>query len=102
RSLGQHPIHVRSQAEHYSHHHPEDAAFVENVMWQTGGVLFVTINLPGGSNNDTDVWFGAATPTQEQLDEVATRTAADLRWVADAFDRAHAHDVSAVVIQLQA
>ena len=33
--------------------HPSDAAFVENVMWEQSGVLFVTINLPGGSNNDT-------------------------------------------------
>jgi hypothetical protein len=65
-------------------------------------VLFVSINLPGGSNNDTDVWFGAAMPSPAQVNEVATRTAADLRWLASAFERAHAHDVSAIVIDLQA
>ena len=25
------------------------------------GVLFVTLNIPGGSNNDDDTWYGAAT-----------------------------------------
>jgi hypothetical protein len=102
RSLGQHPLHVRSQAEHYDHHHPRDAEYVENATWEAQGVLFVTINLPGGSNNDSDIWYGAATMTAAQADEIATRTAADLRWLAGAFDRAQAHDIKAIVIELQA
>lgn len=102
RSLGKHPIHVRSQADHADRHHRSDADFVENVMWEASGVLFVTINLPGGSNNDSDIWYGAATMTAAQADEIATRTGADLRWLADAFDRARAHDIKAVVIQAQA
>jgi hypothetical protein len=32
-------------------------------MFEKSGVLFVTINLPGGSNNDNDVWYAAPTPT---------------------------------------
>src|SRR5262249_16716503 len=30
--------------------HPSDAKYVENVMWVDNRVVFVTINLPGGSN----------------------------------------------------
>jgi hypothetical protein len=102
RTLGQHSMNVRSQAQHFDHHHPTDADFVENVMWEKAGVLFVTINMPGGSNNDTDVWYGAPAPSAAQLAEVADRTGADLRWLDAAFDRAQAHGVKAVVIQLQA
>jgi hypothetical protein len=102
RTLGRHAMRVRSQAHHFDRRHPGDADFVENVMWEAAGVLFVTINLPGGSNNDTDVWYGAPTPSAAQLAEVADRTAADLRWLDAAFERARAHRAKAVLIQLQA
>ena len=39
---------------------PSDAEYVENVMWEQLQVLFVTINVPGGSNNDNDTWNAAA------------------------------------------
>ena len=29
-------------------------------MWEQSKVLFVTLNVPGGSNNDADNWFGLA------------------------------------------
>jgi hypothetical protein len=51
-----------------------DANYVENVMWEKAKTLFVTLNLPGGSNNDADVWYGASEPTQAQLDEIAQRS----------------------------
>lgn len=101
-SLGKHPRRVRSQAQHFDHRHPADAAFVENVMWEASDVLFVAINLPGGSNNDTDVWYGAPTASQAQLAETAARTAADLRWLDAAFARAREARAQAVLIQLQA
>jgi hypothetical protein len=39
-------------------------------------VLFLTLNIPGGSNNDADAWYGAAV-TQAQNDEIAQRTQAE-------------------------
>src|SRR5262249_5496195 len=38
---------VLSQANAYDVAHPEDAAYVENVMWEQANVLFVTFNIPG-------------------------------------------------------
>jgi hypothetical protein len=101
-SLGQRSRRVQSQAQRFDRQHPADAAFVENVMWEASDVLFVAINLPGGSNNDTDVWYGAPTASQAQLAEAADRTAADLRWLDAAFARASEARAQAVVIQLQA
>ena len=54
---------VVSQAQAYDPAHPDDAQYVENVMWEQAGVLFVSVDIPGGSNNDADVWYGAATET---------------------------------------
>lgn len=93
---------VLSQAHEHDHAHPRDAQFVENVMWEQSRVLFVALNIPGGSNNDSDVWYGAPTRTPEQSQEVADRTGADLRWLDAAFHRARASHAEAVVIQSQA
>ena len=62
----------------------------------------MTINLPGGSNNDNDVWYAAPTATAAQPDETPNRTGADLRWLDAAFARAPADGVGAVVILAQA
>ncbi len=101
RTLGKR-IPVLSQAFAYDRKFPADAAFVENVMWLEGRVLFVTINVPGGSNNDQDVWYKAPTPTAAQLAETATRTAADVRWLDTAFALAKFFRLEAVVIATQA
>jgi hypothetical protein len=79
-----------------------DANYVENVMWEQSKTLFFTLNLPGGSNDDADIWFGAASPTQAQLDERAQRDQADLDWINAAFDQAEADRVGSVVILTQA
>ena len=51
---------VASQATAYDPAHPEDAQYVENVRFERvagkKGVMFVTLNIPGGSNNDADPW----------------------------------------------
>ncbi len=65
-------------------------------MWVQSRVLFVTLNIPGGSNND-DKWYDA-TKSGTQVQEVAQRTAADLRWLDSAFAAAQTYGVSAVVI----
>lgn len=60
---------VHSQALEFDKANPTDNAMVENVWWMDpAGVLFVTVNIPGGSNNGTDPWYGAPTmsPTQAQ------------------------------------
>ncbi|MEO6602490.1 MAG: hypothetical protein ABIQ16_21590 [Polyangiaceae bacterium] len=93
---------VLSQAQFFDSAHPTDAKFVENVMFEQSRVLFVSINLPGGSNNDNDIWFGAPTQTPEQAQEVVERTGADLRWLDAAFAQAQADGVVAVLIQAQA
>src|SRR5581483_6985904 len=101
-SLGVNKRQVLSQAQLFDPAHPTDAAFVENVMFEAARVLFVTINLPGGSNNDNDVWYAAPAPSAAQSQEIATRTGADLRWLDAAFAQAAADGVVAVVIQAQA
>jgi hypothetical protein len=112
RTLGAHSKRVTSQAQAYDPAFPSDAEYVENVMWEQSQVLFVTINVPGGSNNDSDTWnagaFGSAfaatgnTKSAPQLQDLAQRTGADLRWLDAAFARADAHHVKAVVIVDQA
>jgi hypothetical protein len=102
-ALGQRDKRVLSQAEVADPAHPTDANYVENVIWEQSRVLFVTINVPGGSNNDNDVWYGAAAQTQAQQDEIAQRTGADLRWLDQAFAIARADSrIKGVVIGAQA
>ncbi len=101
-TLGQRAMRVQSQALDYDRTHPSDRNYVENVRWEKADVLFVTINLPGGSNNDADIWYGTPTASPDQLQEVAERTDADLRWLDAAFARATREKVKAVVIGTQA
>lgn len=101
-SLGAHPMTVTSQADAADPAHPSDRDYAENAIWEQAGVLFVTVNLPGGSNNDTDPWYGAPTMSPAQQAEVSARTGADLRWIAKAFATARADGVAAVVVDWQA
>jgi hypothetical protein len=101
-TLGQHPMQVISQAIAYDQHFPADAQFVENVMWEQSKTLFVTINVPGGSNNDTDTWNGPAKNQAAEDAERAARTAADVRWLNAAFALAEADNAHSVVIIGQA
>jgi hypothetical protein len=93
---------VTTQAMAFDPNYPSDAEYVENVTYKQSKIRFVTINLPGGSNNDNDIWYGAPTMSQEQSVEIQTRTAADLHWLDAAFDKATAENAKAVVIMLQA
>ena len=101
KSLGS-AMSVHSQALEYDPANPADAQFVENVWFEKNGVLFVTLNVPGGSNNDTDIWYGAPTMSNAQAAEIAARSAANLRWLDTAFARAASNRDIAVVIELQA
>lgn len=100
-TLGSGTLRTISQATAYDPAHPEDAQYVENVIWQRKGFVFVTLNIPGGSNNDTDPWYGAPV-TAAQTQEREQRTAADLRWLDRAFQIAEAGDAQGVVVVEQA
>jgi Calcineurin-like phosphoesterase len=78
-----------------------DSGYVENVLWEQSQTLFVTLNLPGGSNNDADNWYGLPR-TQTQTDEISQRTQADLDWLSQAFAQADADGVGSVVVLEQA
>jgi hypothetical protein len=93
---------VASQAIAFDPAHPADSQFVENVMWQESQVVFATFNMPGGSNNDTSPWSAAFADPVAQAQEVADRSAANLRWLRAAFERAEHEHARAVVLMLQA
>jgi len=92
---------VMSQAQNFDARYPSDAQFVENVMWEQNGVVFISVNVPGGSNNGEDNWFNLDR-TKPQTDEILKRTAAAQRWLDRGFALAQAHRARAVLIQLQA
>jgi len=96
------PMKVHSQALEFNPAHPSDKAFVENVWWERAGVLFVTLNIPGGSNNGLDPWYGVPTMTPEQQKEVSERSAATLRWIDAAYNQATTKGNIAMVILTQA
>lgn len=93
---------IHTQAVEYDRAFPADAKFVEHVWWKQSGVLFVTLNVPGGSNNDTDPWYKVPSMSAAQSQEVAERSAATLRWLDTAFVQAAKDGAIAIVIQLQA
>ena len=92
---------VLSQKLNYDPKFPSDSDYVENVMWEQSKIVFVTLNLPGGSNNDEDNWLGLAR-TQAQTDEILKRSSAAKRWLDKAFVLANQGHARAVVIQIQA
>jgi hypothetical protein len=100
-TLGGRKKQVLSQAQAFDPAHPSDAQFVENVMWEESQVVFVTLNMPG-SNNDGLTWTAPFTNEPARLQEVAERTAADIRWLEQAFALAEANGAAAVLIALQA
>ncbi len=101
-TLGQKDRKVWSQAQYFDPAFPADSQFVENVMWTQGRVLFVTLNVPGGSNDDTASWSGQFANPAAQAQEVQEREAANLRWLARAFQTAQRDRVRAVVVAFQA
>jgi hypothetical protein len=101
-SLGGGPKQLLSQSAFFDSAHPTDANYVENVMWEDSKVLFVTIDIPGGSNNDNDIWYGAPTQSPAQAQEIVERTGAGLRWLDAAFAQATTLNAAAVVVTWQA
>jgi hypothetical protein len=89
KTLGQYPMAVETQADN-----PAFAAYREHQRWQTGPVLFVTLNVPGSGNN-----YGRnKTPS----DEFVQRGAAVKAWIAESFARARKDRLEGIVLVLQA
>ena len=101
-TLGGGQLKVLSQAQVDNHAHPTDGQYVENVIWQRDGILFVSVNVPGGSNNDADPWYSAPTASPQQTTEAANRTGAALRWLDRAFSTAGKIHARSVVVMTQA
>ena len=102
KSLGANPITVHTQAKEFDAAFPSDSAYVENVWFMQSKVLVVTLNVPGGSNNDNDIWYATPTMTPAQAQEITNRSEANKRWLDTAFKQATANGAVGVVIQLQA
>ena len=101
-TLGSGRLGVLSQAQVDNSAHPTDGQYVENVLWRRAGTVFLSVNVPGGSNNDADPWYGAPSASPQQTTEVANRTGADLRWLDRAFSVAHRTHANGVVVLTQA
>jgi len=101
-ALGGGRLNLLSQARAYDRHHPTDAQYVENVMWEQHDIVFVTINVPGGSNNDADSWYKTPSESAAQQQERTNRTGADIRWLDAAFALASHEHADGVVIVTQA
>lgn len=84
-SLGRRKIALERQSEN-----SEFADFPENVRWQAGGVLFITLNIPGDDNN-----IGNAT-------ESAPRHRANQTWLGEGFRIARERKLRGILIDIQA
>lgn len=93
---------VHSQSLEFDPASPTDSAYTENVWFEKSGVMFVTMNIPGGSNNGTDPWYGAPSMNPVQKQAVINYTGAAMRWLDTAFAKAKANGDTAVVIMEQA
>jgi hypothetical protein len=94
KTLGQHSVAVKSQVKH---------GFPENVTYSRNDVVFAALHITG-SNNALLPWtgLGLTQPTEQQGQEVQSRTAADLVLIHDVFERAKDDGNRAVVLQTQA
>jgi hypothetical protein len=101
KTLGQTRMTVHTQAVEFDPAHVADKRFGENVWFEKSGVLFATVNVPGGSNNGTFPWYGVPTMGAAQLQEVADRTGATLRWLDTVYSKAKSNGDTAMVIMVQ-
>lgn len=69
---------------------PRFRAYRENARWIVGGVVFVTLNVPGSNNN---LGVGQALDAEH-----AARMAANFEWLDEAVRRAEAPDMRGLVV----
>lgn len=89
RSLGQRTMPVVRQSGN-----PRYASYRENSRWTQGGVVFVTVHMPGSNNN-----LGR---TVEMDAEYAERNTANIEWLREAFEYAKQNNSKALMILTQA
>jgi hypothetical protein len=89
RSLGLRTIPLARQSDE-----PRYAKFRENARWTRGGVVFVTLHVPGSNNN-----LGR---TPEMDAEYAERNAVNIEWMRQTFQYARQNNGRAVMIMIQA
>jgi len=94
-SLGRAPMPLTRQADV----EPAQALYVENARWSRGGVLFLTVHVPGSDNNRPPE-NGPQPPGAAA--EWPARNAANLAWLEDGFALAIREHHAAMVIALQA
>ncbi len=90
RSLGKAPMPLATQ--------PQESAFEatpENARWERDGIVFATVHVVGSNNN-----FEAR--NRAAAAEFFERNAANLAWIAAAFERARAVDARGLVLLMQA
>jgi hypothetical protein len=85
-SLGRSRIALARQSSNAAY-----ASYRENVRWADGNILFVGLNVPGSNNNYT-----------RMPEEYRARNAANLAWLADAFELARAQAPGAIILFMQA
>ncbi|WP_188187915.1 metallophosphoesterase [Nonomuraea sp. SYSU D8015] len=98
RTLGGHPMGVRTQARD-----PRHRDYRENVLFTRGRVVFATVHVVG-SENDLAPWSqlpGGDRP-QERLAEFEARKAAALDWIDHAFAVAERTQAPGVLLLMQA
>ncbi|MFI7635054.1 metallophosphoesterase [Nonomuraea sp. NPDC049400] len=98
RTLGGHPMGVRTQARD-----PRHRDYRENVLFTRSGVVFATVHVVG-SENDLAPWSqlpGGDRP-QERLAEFEARKAAALDWIDNAFAVAGRTHAPGVLLMMQA
>lgn len=85
-SLGQRPLELVRQAEAKAAH-----PYPEHARWAHGGLVFATLNVPGGDNNFA-----------RDSAEFRARDAAVRDWIRQAFRLAHEQQLAGVVLMMQA
>jgi hypothetical protein len=85
-SLGQRRLKVARQSEH-----PDQARFVENLVWTQDGITFATLHMVGSNNN-------LLLDRPQAISEYREREAAGIAWINEIFRRARAAASPAVVI----
>jgi len=88
-TLGQRTMKVMRQSDQ-----AKFRSYRENTRWETGGVLFVTLNVPGDNNN-----YKTAGGRNGEYED---RLEANRQWLARAFNVAHQRKLAGVVIMMQA
>ncbi len=77
----------------------QQPGYPENLRWQRGPVLYLTINMPGSNNNFCSPL--QSTLVCNQNGEADSRNAANIAWIKAAFKMADESDAKAIVVTAQ-